>query len=354
MLLQVLDQICCHVQNKIGSIMKRLLSILHVVLALALSSSVMAQTYKVTGKVTERNNSPIPGAVVSLISAKDSTQRLSVLTDGSGNFAIGANPASYKLRVSILGFQDVNQDITITSRLQNVGSIALRKKMEVLDEITIEGQKTPVVQKGDTTEMSAAAYKVNVDANAQDLVQKMPGVTIENGTIKAHGEDVKRVLVDGKNYFGEDASMALQNLPAEVIDKVQIYNKLSDQAEFTGFDDGNSSKVMNIVTRSDRRKGENGTVTLGHDNTDKYVANGRLNIFRGDRKITLTGGSNNINQQNFSTQDFLGAMGGGGGGGGRRGGGGGSNFIGRQSGINTSHGVGLNYTDYIGKGNCKW
>ena len=129
--------------------------------------------------------------------------------------------------------------------------------------------------------------------------------------------------------------------------KVQIYNKMSDQSEFTGFDDGNSSKVLNIITRVDRRRGENGTVTAGTDFVDKYQVSGRLNVFRGNQKITLTGGANNINQQPFSTQDILGVMGGGGVGGGRRGGGPG--FIGRQSGLNKPISLGLNYTNVISK-----
>jgi hypothetical protein len=320
-------------------------------LFLLTAETLLAQTYKVTGRVAELGNpGGIPGAVVTFTNVKDSTERFSVLTDSKGGFSVSTNPHTYRMRVSILGFQDQIQNIEVNNRQQQLETVYLRKKIEMLNEVVVEGQTTPVAQKGDTTEMSAAAYKVNPDATAQDLVQKMPGITIENGTIKAHGEEVKRIMVDGKNYFGEDPAMALQNLPAEVIDKVQVYNKMSDQAEFTGFDDGNSSKVLNIVTRVDRRKGKNGVFTAGTDFSDKYLASARLNISNGDRRFTITGGSNNVNQQAFSTQDMLGVMGGGSSSGGRRGNSSGSSsFIGRQGGLNTTHSIGVNYTDYINK-----
>ena len=97
-----------------------------------------------------------------------------------------------------------------------------------------------------------------------------------------------------------------------------LHSKMSDQAEFTGFDDGNSSKVLNVITRADRRKGENGTMTAGTNFIDKYQFNGRLNLLRNTKKITFTGNVNNVNNQGFSFQDILGVMGGGGGRGGGR------------------------------------
>jgi hypothetical protein len=309
--------------------------------------SLSAQSIKLSGKITEvGSQKTLPGVGLIVVNAKDSTERHLTTTDNSGNFAIsGLKPNSvYLLKTSYISFAEIARQIQTKTNDLNIGNLALKQKSQLLNDVVIEGQKTPVVQKGDTTEMSAAAYKVNVDANAQDLVTKMPGITVENGVIKAHGEEIKRVLVDGKKYFGDDASLALQNLPAEVIDKVQVYNKLSDQAEFTGFDDGNSDKVINIVTRVDRRSGENGTFTVGHDLEDKYMVSGRLNIFRGNRRLTITGGTNNVNQQNFSTQDILGVMGGTRGG--RSGSGG---FVGRQSGLNKPSAIGINYTDYLGK-----
>lgn len=312
------------------------------------------QAVRLTGKVVDEKQKTMPGVGIKVTNSKDTTEKHLTASDNNGNFSVsGLRPnSSYVVRATFIGFGDVVRQVNTLNNTLNIEVLVMQPKAQLLDEVIVEGQRTPVVQKGDTTEMSAAAYKVNPDANAQELVQKMPGITVENGTVKAQGEEIRRVLVDGKNFFGEDASMALQNLPAEVVDKVQVYNKMSDQSEFTGFDDGNTSRVLNIVTRADRRKGENGTITAGYDFDDKYLVTGRLNVFRGNRRLTITGGTNNINQQNFSSQDLLGTSGGGGRGSRRGGGGGGysggSTFIGRQSGLNKPSSLGINYSDYIG------
>ena len=127
----------------------------------------------------------------------------------------------------------------------------------------------------------------------------MPTVEIENGSVQAQGEDVRRVLVDGKPFFGNDPTAALKNLPAEVIDKIQIFDQQSDQAQFTGFDDGNESKTINIITKPNMRNGQFGKIFGGYGYKDKYTTGGNVNIFKGDQRISLIGQSNNINIQNF-------------------------------------------------------
>lgn len=215
-------------------------------------------------------------------------------------------------------------------------------------------------QKNDTVEYIASSYKVNQDATAENLVTKMPGVTSENGTIKAQGEEVKKVTVDGQDFYGDDAAAALKNLPAEVIDKIQIYDRASDQAQFTGIDDGNAQKTLNIVTKSGRNNGQFGKVYAGYGTNDRWAAGGNINFFKGKNRLSIVGMSNNINQQNFTSQDIngltgntgggmMGMMGGPGGGNFRRPGGGGdmNNFmIGQQNGINTTNSIGLNYTAF--------
>ncbi|MFM2285643.1 MAG: hypothetical protein RLZZ543_1140, partial [Bacteroidota bacterium] len=235
--------------------------------------------------------------------------------------------------------------------------------MRNLKGVEIEGAQQRAVQKGDTTEMNADAFKVNPDATAEDLVKKMPGITVDNGVVKSGGEEVKKVLIDGKEFFGDDASMALKNLPAEVVSKIQVFDKMSDQAQFSGFDDGNSKRTMNVVTRRGMKNAQFGKVYAGGGTSDRYNAGMNLNFFNGNRRISILGQSNNINQQNFSSQDLLGVMsssGGGGMGGGMGGGGMGrmmgmapgandpSNFmVGQSNGINTTHSFGLNYSDSL-------
>src|SRR5439155_13366811 len=134
---------------------------------------------------------------------------------------------------------------------------------KVLNTVTINSIIPPVRQKADTLEYSANAYKVNPNANAEDLVKKMPGVTVDNGTVTAHGETVKKVTIDGRDFFGDDATAALRNMPAEIIDKIQVFDRLSDQAQFTGFDDGNTLKAINIVTKANMRHGQFGRLYAG-------------------------------------------------------------------------------------------
>jgi uncharacterized membrane protein YgcG len=341
-----------------------------ILLALSLFSftSGFAQNYTVKGTVKDSvTQSPLPGANVVLIRAADSLL-VGAAADVEGRFTLEKVQAGrYLLRISFLGYQLFEKRIFIRNQSLELGDIPLVMASTQLNEVQVMGKTPTVVQNGDTTQFNAKAFKTQPDATAEDLLQKMPGMDVSNGTVKAQGEDVARILVDGKPFFGDDASAALKNLPAEIIDQIQVYDQKSDQAQFTGFDDGQNSKTINIVTRADRRKGQFGKFYVGYGAGNKYQAGGNLNIFKNDRRISLIAQSNNINIQNFSSQDLVGisgssGQGGRGGGGGRSGGQGGrggggqsggsstSNFmVGQQSGISTTHAAGLNYSDKWGK-----
>jgi hypothetical protein len=310
-----------------------------------------SQTYKVSGTIIDKtDNQPVIGAYIILNDLKDTTITVGTTTNVDGKFLItDLKKKSYRLTIQSINYQKDSRIIAISKSSTDLGTITLAMESKVLNEVVIVGQGT-AVQKGDTTVMTADAFKVNVDANAEDLVRKMPGITVENGTISARGEAVKQVLVDGKPFFGDDPSVALRNLPADVIDKVQVYNKLSDQAELTGFDDGESSRTINIITRRNNKYSKFGKITGGTDFNSKYLVGGNLNIFSGPRRFTINGMTNNINQQNFAMQDLIGATGGGGGHGdhGEHGGFGGRTF-GGSSGISKSSSFGFNYQDTWGK-----
>ena len=191
----------------------------------------------------------------------------------------------------------------------------------------------------------------------------MPGVTVLDGKVQAQGEDVKQVLVDGKRFFGDDANAVLKNIPAEIIDKVQVFDKKSDQSQFTGFDDGNTSKTINIVTKAQFKNGVFGKAFAGYGYEDKFKGGATINVFKGNRRITVLAQSNNINEQNFTAEDLVGvASSSGSDGGGRRRGGGGQGGGGNgtnnptenfqsntQNGINTTSLFGINYADKWGK-----
>jgi hypothetical protein len=302
----------------------------------------------------------LPKATVSIAPRTDTTRKRLYSANEKGEFTLNVPGGDYVLEFSFTGYDISRRKVKVAGTDLDLGEIALFRKEKTLSDIVVVGQVTPTRQKGDTTEIKAAALKVNPDATVEDLVKKAPGVTVENGQIMAQGEQVQRVTIDGREYFGNDAAAALRNLPAEVVDKIQVFDRMSDQAQLTGVSDGNEVKAINIVTKANMRNGQFGRIYGGYGTNDRYAAGGNVNIFNKDRKINIIGLFNNINQQNFSGDDLLGVTGqanqggmrggrpGGGGGrpGGWGGGGGGGNFFTpQQAGIATTNAIGINFSD---------
>lgn len=328
-----------------------------------------AQPYSIAGKVADaKDQTPLIGVTVTVAPITDTTKKTGRVTDPDGNFSIeNLNAGKYLLKISYIGFGPYTRMLNMTSNT-NIGTIGLKANTSSLKNVTVTEKQKRVEQMGDTTQFNANAYKTNPDANTDDLLQKMPGVTTEQGKLKVNGEEVKQVLVDGKPFFGDDPAAAIKNLPAEVVDKIQVFDRLSEQAQFTGFDDGNAQKTINIITRSGKNNGQFGKVYAGYGTDGRYTAGGNVNLFKSNRRISILALSNNINEQNFSTEDLVGALGSSGGqgrggfqrpagmrGGGNRGGGMGvsndmSNFlVNQQGGITGTHALGLNYSDNWGK-----
>lgn len=318
----------------------------------------ISQNYTLSGKIIdEASKETLIGASAAIYRMPDSTLIAGASTDVNGNFTIREIPAGfYKLNIQYLGYEGLSRPLRMNSD-KNLGEIKLSQKSELLKTAEIEGTQIRTEIKGDTVQMNADAFKVNPDATLEDLVKKMPGMSVENGTVKAGGEQVQKVLIDGKEFFGDDVSMAMKNLPAEVVDKIQYFDKMSDQAQFSGFDDGNSKRTINVMTRRGVKEAQFGKVYAGGGTNDRYGAGMNLNYFKQNRRISILGQSNNINQQNFSSEDLLGLSNGGGGGGGRArmmgmvpGATDPSNFlVGQSSGINTTHSAGISYSDSLSK-----
>jgi hypothetical protein len=318
---------------------------------------------KFTGKVIDGvANVPMIGANVLVKTVTDSLL-VGTVTGNNGAFEI-ARPdiPSVKVEITFIGYNT----ITIIHQIRQavaLGDLILLEDTKVLGEVLIEGQVPVGEQRGDTTSFNANAFKTQTNAQAEDLIRKMPGITMQNGQVQAQGEQVQRILVDGREFFGNDPSIALRNLPADAIDRVEILDQRSDQSRLTGFDDGNYTKTINIILRSDRKNGSFGRVYSGYGTDDRYAAGGSLNFFKGDKRLSVLGLFNNINQQNFSSQDLAGVTanagggggqrgpgGGGPGGGGRWGGGGNNNFfVGNSGGIVATNAIGLNYSDKWGQ-----
>jgi hypothetical protein len=317
------------------------------------------QNISLKGKVADKgDNTPVIGATVKLVSVRDSAQIKLVVSDKNGNFVFNnLNTGGYRLFISFSGYEKVEQRVNLQASNITPLSFNLAKVVTSLGDVTVVAKAAPARQKGDTTEFSANQFKVNPDATAEDMIKKLPGVTIaKDGTVTAMGEQVRKVTVDGKDFFGDDATAALKNLPASVIDKIQVFDRLSDQAQLTGFDDGNSQKTVNIVTKSGIKNGQFGRIYAGAGTDSRYAAGGNVSFFKGDRRISLVGNFNNINQQNFASQDLLGVTSSGGGGGGRgggrggMGGGGSDNFnVGQASGISRTSAAGINFSNVYAK-----
>lgn len=303
------------------------------------------------------NNSPLFNATIKLVSTTSSSAFTGV-SNNKGVFNFSDVPAGkYTLTITSIGYTTISKIITVGNTPVNLGTITTTKSAKTLETVTIKGEAPTIKQNSDTMEFGASQYKVNPDATSEDLIRKMPGITVDkkSGAVTAMGETVQKVTVDGRDFFGDDATATLRNLPADIIDKIQVFDKLSDQAQLTGFDDGNTTKAINIVTKVNMRNGNFGRVYAGYGTDGRYSGGGNVSFFNGDRRVSFIALMNNVNLQNFQSQDLLGVTSTGNrGGGGRRGGGGfgggGNNFsVGQQDGIAKTNAFGINYSDAWGK-----
>ncbi|MGB0849905.1 MAG: carboxypeptidase-like regulatory domain-containing protein, partial [Bacteroidia bacterium] len=293
--------------------------------------SLLAQnTYTLGGKLKdEATKEPIVGATV-FVSTPDSTIAAGTVTDSKGAFSVDLKKGHYKIKISYLGMEPYIEEIRFY-RGDYLGTIYMKPATNELKGVNVKRKAAVATVEGDTTSFNAKAYKTNQNASAKDLLEKMPGVQDDNGEIKAQGEKVQQVLVDGKQFFGQDPKTALATLPAEVVDKIQIFDDKSEQSKASGVDDGTRIKTINVVTKINMRNGEFGKVYGGGGTDERYSAGASINMFRGEQRFSLLGQINNINQQNFSTEDLLGVVGDNSGGRGRGRGGRGPGRSGRPS-----------------------
>ena len=339
----------------------------------------MAQTGKITANVIDaETNEGIIGAVMEVVNTDTGRRHHSVSGAKGAVNLTGVAFGEYDVTVAFIGYTTVKKRISHTSSNTSLGNIALQEGVAI-ETVVKEVQALRTSQNGDTVAYNAAAFKVAADADVEGLLKKMPGITISNGQVEAQGEQVKKIFVDGKEFFGEDVSTALNSLPAQSVDRIEVFNKLSDNAEFSGMDDGEGYKAINIVTHENMRKGVFGKLYGGYgyqpdidgspaelnfndasaydpkveEVTDhnKYNLGGNVNVFNGNSRLSVIGLFNNVNQQNFSFEDILGVTGGSGGG---HGGPGGGRGVGRymvrpQSGVAQVASIGMQYSNSWGE-----
>ena len=296
----------------------------------------------ITGAVVEEGtNEPIEQATVRLLSVKDSSMVGGVATSRNGAFTLkNIKNGSYLLHVSFVGFDPLYQPLQITGKTNPVklGKLALSDGAIQLGEAVVIGKAPEVTVRNDTMEYNADSYKVTEGSMLEDLLKKMPGVEIDSeGKITVNGKEIKKVLIDGKEFFSDDPKVASKNLPSKMIDKVQVLDRLSDMARMTGFDDGDGETVINLTVKPGMKQGWFGNAFAGYGSEDRYEGNFMVNRFINNDQLTLMGGINNTNNMGFS--DLASTMFSGmGGPRGRRGGGGAGN------GITTSGNIGLNFS----------
>ncbi len=271
----------------------------------------------------------------------DSTDIQFMTTNEKGYFIVkNLRPGSYHLLISFEGYRHLRRDITITSTDKDIdlGILNMRKSTEMLEEVTIE--RPPMAIHKDTVEYNAGSFTTKPNALAEDLLKKLPGIQVDkNGVITAQGETVTRVLVNGKRFFNDDPKLATRNFPPEIIDKIQVFDDLSDQSKFSGFDDGNRVKTINIVTKKDKRQGYFGKLVGGVGTDQNYDESINMHRFDNDQQISLLGQANDINKQNFTPDAITG---------GRGGGGGGASTSANSSGVTTVWAGGANYRNSFG------
>ena len=326
-----------HIVMKSGKCRLMLLMILFSPMAFAQQSGV-----NVTGSVVEQgSDTPIEQATVRLLNVKDSAMVRGVVSARNGSFTLkNVKKGSYLLHITFIGYDPLYQPLQITGKKNpvNVGKLELSDGAIELGEAVVIGKAPEVTVRNDTVEYNADSYKVTEGSVLEDLLKKMPGVEVDSeGKITVNGKEVKKVMVDGKEFFSDDPKVASKNLPAKMIDKLQVLDKKSDMAQMTGFDDGEEETVINLTVKPGMKQGWFGNAYGGYGSKDRYEGNAMVNRFVNNDQITFMGGANNTNNMGFS--DLASTMFSGmGGGGGRRGG------FGAGSGITSSGNAGLNFS----------
>ena len=303
---------------------------------------------------------PVANATVTVMKRSDSALVSFTMTDNLGRFSFTALAAgSYRLLITHVNYHPASVPFTVNARQAYLalGTIRLYDRGKMLEEVVVRPEEAPVTLLGDTIQYNAGSFKTLPNANVEDLLKKLPGLRVDkDGTVKAQGEKVQKVLVDGKEFFGNDPKIATRNLPADAIDKVQVYDRLSDQAQLTGFDDGNSQKTINLTLKKDKKKGVFGKLHAGAGTDARYQGRFNLNQFKGAKQLSVIGMANNTNAEGFSFTDvlnFTGALNG------LKNGGNLSLAVssddplagllgGNNTGINTTAGGGINYNNWIG------
>ncbi|NCB25581.1 MAG: TonB-dependent receptor [Bacteroidia bacterium] len=306
---------------------------------LVISIQAQTATGTLSGKIIDKNTGEaVPAATIRILTVEDSTLVTGASSSSEGTFLIPVKQGNYIANISFVGYTPYFQEFTLSTAQPTVklDTIALQEQSILLDEAVVTAAPTEILVKGDTLEYNAAAYKVTGMAVVEDLLKQMTGVEIDqNGVIKVQGKEIKKIFVDGKEFFSDDPKIASKNLPAGMVEKLQVVDRKSEMEKMTGFDDGEEEMIINLTVRPNMKQGSFGNAFAGYGSQERYEVNALVNHMRNSDQMTFMGGINNTN--NAGASDLGADMGGGGG---RTRGGGGN-------GINTAANTGFNFSKEV-------
>ncbi len=270
-------------------------------------SSLAQSNWQVSGKLIDSLHNEKPtDATISLMNAKDSSLIAFTRTDSAGKFSFkNLGNGEYRLSASHANFHTSWRNFTVNGNNVDLGDVLMIDK-SVLSAVNIVAQRPPVVVNGDTLEFNAEAFKTKPNAVVEDMLKKMPGVEIDkDGTVRVNGKRISRVLVNGKDFFNGDPTVATRNLSADAIDKVQVFDKQSDQSAFTGVDDGNSEKAINLKLKKDKVGATFGKAAMAAGTDSRFDGRFNVNKFKGEQQLSSIGMANNVNKQGFGFMDVM-------------------------------------------------
>lgn len=273
-----------------------------------------AQDYTITGKVLDENSQPLTSATVFIETLADSTLINYGVSGTSGDFNLEFRTKQPTVRVVITytGYETYRKEIKLDKKELTLGDITLNPIAFELEGVSVTGTAAPITVKADTLEFNAGSFKVAPDSNVEALLKQLPGVDVTaDGKITVNGKEVNNILVNGKPFFGKDGKIAVQNLPAELIEKIQVTDTKTKEEELSGDSASSEEKTINLTIQEDKNKGIFGKAMAGYGTDDRYESSLLFNTFKGDRKLSVLGSSNNINSIGFSMDEVFDNMGGG-------------------------------------------
>ncbi|HEY4194018.1 MAG TPA: outer membrane beta-barrel protein [Mucilaginibacter sp.] len=276
--------------------------------SLFLTPALAQNSYAVKGTISDSvEHVKLHNTSVSILNAKDSTLVTFTRADENGSFTInGLKKGKFILLLSYPDYADYVDHFSLdsTEKAHSFGDIHMQLKSRLLHEVIIKGTAVAVKVKGDTTEFNAAAYKVQPNAKVEDLLKQLPGIQVDkDGKITAQGETVNKVLVDGEEFFGDDPTLVTKNIRADMVDKVQLYDKKSDQAAFTGIDDGQKTKTLNIKLKDSKKSGSFGKAEAGGGTDGIYQSQLLFNTFKSKEKLSFYGTMGNNGKVGLGWED---------------------------------------------------